>query len=72
MAGWRTIDGEKLRHAREDQMLSQRDLMKLTGISQATISALETGARKAQPRTVRKLAEALGVEVRDLLKERDE
>jgi transcriptional regulator with XRE-family HTH domain len=49
-------------------MLSQLDLMKRTGLSQATISNLETGARKAQPRTVRKLAEALSVEVKDLLK----
>jgi transcriptional regulator with XRE-family HTH domain len=49
-------------------MLSQRDLLELTGISQHTTSNLETGARKAQPRTVRKLAEALGVEPKELLK----
>jgi transcriptional regulator with XRE-family HTH domain len=68
MSGWRTIDGEKLKRLRQGRMLSQLDLMKRTGLSQATISNLETGARKAQPRTVRKLAEALSVEVKDLLK----
>jgi transcriptional regulator with XRE-family HTH domain len=69
VVGWRNIDGEKLKRLRSDRMLSQLDLMERTGLSQATISNLETGARKAQPRTVRKLAEALNVEAADLLRE---
>ncbi len=50
-------------------MISQRDLAQMTGVAQATISVLEREERTAQPRTVRRLAEALGVEPMDLLKE---
>lgn len=48
-------------------MLSQRELARTVGTSQAVISELELGKRRAQPRTVRKLAEALGVEPRELV-----
>jgi len=41
----------------------------LTGIAHDSISQLETGKRDAQPRTIRKLAEALGVEPKELMKE---
>ena len=47
-------------------MLSQTELAKLAGLTQAAISGFELGTRRAQPRTVRKLAEALGVEPREL------
>jgi transcriptional regulator with XRE-family HTH domain len=69
VVGWRNIDGEKLKRLRSDRMLSQLDLMERTGLSQATISNLERGVRCAQPRTVRRLAEALNVEAADLLRE---
>jgi transcriptional regulator with XRE-family HTH domain len=49
-------------------MLSQRDLAEKVGSVQATISALESGRRKAQPRTLRRLAAALDVEPRELVK----
>jgi transcriptional regulator with XRE-family HTH domain len=39
------------------------------GTRQDTISQLETGKREAQPRTIRRLLEALGVEPRTLMKE---
>ncbi len=51
----------RLREMRLDRGLSQEELHKATGISRDTISRLETGKRRAHPRTVRKLAEALGV-----------
>jgi transcriptional regulator with XRE-family HTH domain len=41
----------------------------MTGIAFDTISRLETGKQRAQPRTIRKLADALGVEPRGLMKE---
>jgi transcriptional regulator with XRE-family HTH domain len=67
MAGWQTVDGKRLRELRQDRMLSQMELAKMAGTTQATISLFERGERTAQPRTVRKLADALGVEPRELL-----
>ena len=54
---------------RQERMLSQRDLAEAIGSVQAVISELELGKRRARPRTVRKLAAALGVEPRELVKE---
>ena len=62
------VDGNRLRQLRREQVLSQRDLSQITGIAHDSISQLETGKREAQPRTIRKLAEALGVEPRKLMK----
>jgi len=69
MPGWQTVDGERLRQLRIERMLSQSELAKIAGTTQATISGLERGERMAQPRTVRKLADALGVEPRELLED---
>lgn len=63
------VDGERLRQLRRERALSQRDLSRLTGIAHDSISQLETGKRDAQPRTIRKLAEALGVKPKELMKE---
>lgn len=63
------IDGARLRDLRRDLVLSQRELSRMTGVAFDTISRLETGKQRAQPRTVRRLADALGVEPRDLLVE---
>jgi transcriptional regulator with XRE-family HTH domain len=41
----------------------------MTGIAASTISNLERGKRSAQHRTLRQLAEALGVEPRELMKQ---
>ena len=63
------VDGVKLREIRLDRGYSQEELHKLTGISRDTISRLETGDRpNPHPRTLRKLAEALGVTVGDFRK----
>jgi transcriptional regulator with XRE-family HTH domain len=62
------VDGARLRRFRRDRALSQRDLSRMTGIAFDTISRLETGKQRAQPRTIRKLADALGVEPRKLMK----
>jgi transcriptional regulator with XRE-family HTH domain len=69
MSGYQIVDGQKLKEARRTAMLSQEELSQRTGVGRATISNLETEERTAQPRTVRRLAEALGVEPRALLKE---
>jgi HTH-type transcriptional regulator, competence development regulator len=51
-----------LKPLREDQGWSQRDLAARSGVAQNTISQLERGERQAMPSTVRKLADALGVD----------
>ena len=66
------MDGTKLKELREDQAFSVRDLAEKAGVSTDTITALEKGRRKAWPRNVRKLAIALGVEPRDLMKGADD
>lgn len=62
------VDGERLRRLRRDRMLSLRELSGITGVSHDGIQKLESGRRDAQPRTIRKLAEALGVEPSELMK----
>jgi transcriptional regulator with XRE-family HTH domain len=61
------IDGPRLRRLRRERALSQRDLSRMTGVAYDTISRLETGKQEAQHRTIRKLAEALGVEPKELM-----
>ncbi len=62
------VDGAKLRRLRTERALSQEDLERVTGIAASTISNLERGKRGAQHRTLRRLAEALDVEPRELMK----
>ena len=62
------VDGAKLRRLRTERALSQEDLERMTGIAASTISNLERGKRSAQHRTIRRLADALGVEPRELIK----
>ena len=62
------VDGARLRQLRRERALSQRDLTRMSGVAHDTISDLETGKRRAQPRTIRKLAVVLGVEPKDLMK----
>ncbi len=61
------MDGERLRQIRRERALSQRDLSRMTGVAHDSISQLETGKREAQPKTIRKLAEALRVEPKELM-----
>lgn len=62
------VDGAKLRELRRRQMLSLRELGARSGVAFDNINKYENGRRDAQPRTVRKLSEALGVEPRELTK----
>ena len=63
------VDGEELRRLRRARALSQRDLSRMTGVAYDTISRLETGKQQAQPKTIRTLADTLGVEPHELMKE---
>jgi len=60
-----TVNG-KIKLLRQQQALSLSDLSKMTGLSRITINRIENGKQKPMPRTVRKLAKALGVQVADL------
>ena len=60
---------ERLRELRRVQVLSLRELEEKSGVSYNTIWRLEDGRQGAHPRTIRKLADALGVEPNELIRE---
>ena len=62
------VDGAKLRDFRRRRMLSLRELEQRSGVAFDNINKLENEKRRAQPRTLRRLAEALGVEPHELMK----
>jgi XRE family transcriptional regulator, regulator of sulfur utilization len=62
------VDGERLRQLRVERALSLRALGERSGVTFATINNLENGNRPARLATIRKLAEALGVEPKELMK----
>jgi transcriptional regulator with XRE-family HTH domain len=59
---------ERLRELRRERVLSLRELEEKSGISYNTIWRLEDGRQGAHPRTIRKLAEALGVDAKELIR----
>ena len=61
------VDGQRLRKLRVEKALSLRALGETTGVAFDTISKLENGHRPARLVTIRKLAEALGVEPKELM-----
>ena len=57
------IDGEKVRAAREQRFLSQRELAAKAGINHNTVWRIEGGGSvDVHPRTIRRIAEALSVD----------
>jgi XRE family transcriptional regulator, regulator of sulfur utilization len=62
------VDGQRLRQLRVERALSLRALGDRSGVTFATINNLENGNRPARLATIRKLAEALGVEPKELMK----
>lgn len=57
---------ENLRRLRLERFLSQAELARQAGMHAITITRLEAGGQAPTTRTVRSLAEALGVEPRGL------
>jgi transcriptional regulator with XRE-family HTH domain len=55
-----------IRELRQRKLLSQRELAEKAGVSETTIVKLELGATRPQPRTLRKIAEALGIETEQM------
>ncbi len=62
---------QKLRALRQQRVLTLRELETQSGVAYNTIWHLENGKRGAQPRTIRKLAAALGVEPEELVRVED-
>ncbi len=58
---------EQLKRLREERGLSQVKLAARADLNPATVNQIERGARNASPRTLRKLADALGVSLVDLI-----
>src|SRR5215203_3986837 len=58
---------EQLKRLREERGLSQVKLAAKADLNPATVNQIERGARNASPGTLRKLAEALGVSLVDLI-----
>ncbi len=64
--------GEKLRRERRAGGLTQVELAERSGVAQSTIAQIERSIREnPHPRTLKKLAEALGLEARALLPDED-
>jgi transcriptional regulator with XRE-family HTH domain len=64
------VDVQKLKALREERVMTLRELGEKAGVSKDTIWRLEHGRSGAYPSTIRKLAQALEVEPRELIKRR--
>ena len=61
------IDGQQVRMLREMRVMERKELADACGLSYATLYEIEQNRRRVRAETVRKLADVLGVEPRDLL-----
>ena len=62
------VNGQRLRQLRVERALTLRALADRSDVSYDTINKLELGQRPARLSTIRKLADALGVEPKELMK----
>ncbi len=62
--------GDRLRDLRKRALLTQEQLAERSGVAISTVIRIERNQVEPQGRTIRKLAEALGVEPHELVKER--
>ncbi len=62
------VNGDRLRRIRTEQALTLRALGERSGVAFDTINKLENGHRPARLSTIRKLADALSVEPKELMK----
>ena len=63
------VNVERLKELRRERVLSLRELEERSGVSYNTIWRIEDRRQGAHPRTIRKLAEALGVDPKELIRE---
>lgn len=57
----------KLEEARKMAAMTQDELAELSGVTKANISRIERGLQEPQGATIRKLAAALRIEVKDFI-----
>lgn len=62
------VNVRRLKELRRLRALSQQELAEESGVGRATISRIERGETGAHGRTLRRLAEALGVGVEELVR----
>ena len=62
------VNVERLRTLSTEHVLTLRELAEEAGVSKDTIWRLENGHSEAHPSTIRKLARALAVQPRELVK----
>ena len=62
------VNVERLRTLRTEHVLTLRELAETAGVSKDTIWRLENGHSDAHPSTIRKLAKALEVQPKELVK----
>jgi transcriptional regulator with XRE-family HTH domain len=62
------VEGQRLRELRVDKALSLRAIGERSEVAFDAINKLENGKRPARLATIRKLAEALAVEPKELIK----
>ena len=60
------IDSRKIKELRESKGMTTRAFAREAGISTETLNAVEHGRRQPSMATLSKIAQALGVEARDL------
>jgi transcriptional regulator with XRE-family HTH domain len=63
------VNVQRLKELRRERVLSLRELEERSSVSYNTIWRIEDGRQGAHPRTIRKLAEALGVQPSELIRE---
>ncbi len=61
-----TVMNGHIRALRQQRALSLTDLSEISGIGRVTINRIANGKQRPHPRTIRALAEALGVDVEEL------
>ena len=59
--------GERLRRLREERALRQEDLAELAGVGRNTVNRIEKNHTEPHMTTIRKLADALEVDPRELV-----
>jgi transcriptional regulator with XRE-family HTH domain len=64
------VNVERLKTLRIEHVLTLRELAEAAGVSKDTIWRLENGHSDAHPSTIRKLAKALDVQPKELVKAR--
>ena len=62
------VDSNVVDRLINEKFISWAELARMAGISSATIFAIKAGRRNASFRTIRKIADALGVEPKDIVK----